>query len=181
MSDDDRPITKAELDHYMSQINAQLNAVVEKAVSKITPAQNPTRQSKDPEAWSLVQSLQAEIRERDRAELEQMRNEIRALRDQPSSDPLEEIENARALVAALGPEGDSQLMQGLGYLSNVAEAYIEKSKASPPPHQETPQGNAAPVSQEPEHAPESHHPPEHISHGPQAAANGGFLVIEDPH
>ena len=181
MSDDDRPITKAELDHYMSQINAQLNAVVEKAVSKMAPAHNPTRQSKDTEAWSLVQSLQAEIRERDRAELEQMRNEIRALRDQPSADPLEEIENARALVAALGPEGDSQLMQGLGYLSNVAEAYIEKSQATAPPHQEATQGHEASVSQEPEHAPESHHPAEHPGHGPQAASNCSFLVIEEPH
>ena len=181
MSDDDRPITKAEFDHYMGQLNAQLGSVVEKAVKTHTAAANPSRVSGDASAWAMVQALQAEIRERDRAQLEQMREEIRALRDQPTTDPLEEIENARALVAALGPEGDSQLMQGLGYLSNVAEAYIEKSQATAPAHQEAPQGNAPPVSQEPGEASEPHDIAEHPGHGPQAASNGSFLVIEEPH
>ncbi len=181
MSDGDRPITKAEFDHYMAQINAQLGDVVAKAVKQHAPASNPARGSGDAAAWSMVQALQAEIRERDRAQLEQMRDEIRELRNQPQADPLDEIENARALVAALGPEGDSQLMQGLGYLSNVAEAYIERSEKAAAAHPHTPPNNAQAVQEGDQRPAEPHHSAEHPVNGSPTAAHGGMVIIEDPH
>ena len=130
MTDKDEPMTRGEftqaMDKAMGDLNAQLQAVVRAAVREHAPPANPpSRSPGDPALRREAEELRRELRERDRRELDEMRRELQSIReDRP--DPLEQIGQARELVAALGPEPDSQLMQGLGVLSNVAEAYLEK-------------------------------------------------------
>ena len=129
MTDKDEPISRGEftqaMDKAMGDLNAQLQAVVRAAVREHAPPANPPARGADSDLRREAEDLRRELRERDRRELDEMRRELQSIReDRP--DPLEQIGQARELVAALGPEPDSQLMQGLGVLSNVAEAYLEK-------------------------------------------------------
>jgi hypothetical protein len=180
MKDDDAPITRAEFRHLVAEVNSQMHKVVREAVKEHAPAMNPKRSGGDPAAWAMVSQLQAEIRERDRSQLQAMQKELNEIRNQPSADPLEEIEHARALVAALGPEKDSQLMQGLGILSNLAEAYVEKSNQDKTAHSPATSDHAQPISEELGQPAESHDFEEHLEHGQAPAADGGFLVVEEP-
>lgn len=178
MDDADDPITRQDFSRMVADLNNQITNVVRHVVQEQTPAQNPASGRGDSEAWRLVEELRAEIRSRDRQEIEEMRREMRLLRED-QGDPLEQIGQARELVAALGPEPESQLMQGLGILSNVAEAYIEKreeakqSGSQATPHDE----EASPTEyQRPE---ESHHFALDPSAGPAPPPDVGIHFLEE--
>ena len=162
----------------MRDLNAQMREVVGEAVRAQSTANNPPARSADSDLRREAEELRRELRERDRRELDEMRAELRSMReDQP--DPLEQIGQARDLVAALGPEPDSQLMQGLGLFSNVAEAYLEKreeakqSSSAPTPH------DAEPGEAEYGGPKEPHHPAVDSGAGPGPAPAFDLQVIEE--
>ena len=178
MNDEDEPITRGEWSRAMRDLNAQVQEVVREAVRAQSAANNPPARAVDSDLRREAEELRRELRERDRRELDEMRAELRSLReDQP--DPLEQIGQARDLVAALGPEPDSQLMQGLGLFSNVAEAYLAKreeakqSSSAPTPH------DAEPGAAEYGGPEEPHHPTVDSGPGSGPAPAFDLQVLEE--
>jgi hypothetical protein len=178
MTDEDEPITRGEWTRAMRDLNAQVQEVVREAVRAQAAAANPPGRGADSDLRREAEELRRELRERDRRELDEMRAELRSLReDQP--DPLEQIGQARELVAALGPEPDSQLMQGLGVLSNVAEAYLEKREEAKESREASPADDASASPAEYGGPAEPRDLEIDSGTGPGAAPGFDFQVIEE--
>lgn len=171
-------ITRAELEEAVRNLGLQIDRAVRDAVREQRPAPNPPARRADSEAWRQVDDLRAELRARDRAELDEMRREIGLLRER-RQDPLEQIEQARGLIAALGPEPPSEVMTGLSYLSNVAEAYIERKEEADESRQETARYDAPTGEEQHAESEGSHHFEVDPSHGPATASDLGLVVLEE--
>ena len=177
MTGKDDPITRGEFDQMVRNMNEQLEGVVQRAVKAFAPAGNPPARRGDQEAWALVEELRRELRDRDRQELDEMRRDMRHLREE-RQDPLEQIGQARELVAALGPEPPSEMLSGLSYLSNVAEAYLEKRAEAEPSGAEATSDDAPAGPAEYGGPEEPHYSPEHPGAGSETSPGLGIQIVE---
>jgi len=178
MTDEDEPITRGEWVRALGDLNAQLREVVREAVRAQAAAANPPARAADPGTRREVEELRRELRDRDRKELEEMRREMRSMREE-QADPLEQIGQARELVAALGPEPESQLIQGLGVLSNVAEAYLEKREEAKQSRADALADNEEAGAAEHGGPEEPHYPQIDLGPGPEAAPDVGIRILKE--
>ena len=129
---------------------------------------------------SRIAKLEEELRARDRDTIQALRAELAEIRNNPA-DPIAEIERARELAEYITPpEPDRSNLEMMGYLSNMAEAYIESRQAPAAEHPETSGHDAAAVQAEHTGPGEPPDPEIHPGDEPGGAPGVSLFVDEGP-